>query len=153
MRHYVSEPFRVRFSETDMAGVVHFSQILRWAENAESEFFRKQGLRFIGGDTSAGTLFGWPRVRVACDFISPVRYDEIVRVRLCPSELPAENASAISWKFDVVVGDSEISGRVAARGSWTDVFARVDAVEKIMRAERVPESVRKILNFFGNSLD
>ncbi len=150
MKHYVSEPFRVRFSETDMAGVVHFSQMLRWAENAESEFFREHGQPFVEKGETAGTLFGWPRARVAADFLAPAHYDERIRVRIRPRGVPAENSSALHWDFEIVAGEESEPERAIARGSWTSVYARVDSAEKSVRAENVPEAVRKILKIFEN---
>jgi acyl-CoA thioester hydrolase len=34
---------RVEFSETDMAGIVHYSNFFRYMEAAEHEFFRSLG--------------------------------------------------------------------------------------------------------------
>ncbi|MBL8848408.1 MAG: acyl-CoA thioesterase, partial [Planctomycetaceae bacterium] len=43
MPHFVSQR-RVQFSETDMAGIVHFANFFRWMEEAEHEYFRSLGL-------------------------------------------------------------------------------------------------------------
>ena len=34
---------RVEFVDTDMAGIVHFTNFFRYMEQAEAEFFRSQG--------------------------------------------------------------------------------------------------------------
>lgn len=150
MEHYVSEPFRVRFSETDMAGVVHFSQMLRWAENAESEFFREHGLPFVEKSAPAGTLFGWPRVHIAADFLAPAHYDDRIRVRIRPHGIPDEKSSVLHWDFEIVAGEESEPETIIARGSWTSVYARVDSAEKSVHPKNVPEEVRKILIFFEN---
>lgn len=144
MDFYTSEPFRVRFSETDMAGIVHFTQILRWAENAEGEFFRIHEIPFVC--KNGETLSGWPRVRVRADFLAPARYDDQIRVRIRPKTLIDENTSAISWEFEVV----RIAGReeVIARGDWVSVYASINPVSGELRAERkIPENLKKILRF------
>ena len=38
---------RVEFCETDMAGIVHFSNFYKWMEQAEHEFFRSLGLSIV----------------------------------------------------------------------------------------------------------
>jgi len=38
---------RVQFAETDMAGVVHFSNYFRWMEEVEHAFFRSVGLSVV----------------------------------------------------------------------------------------------------------
>ena len=52
---------RIEFSETDMAGLVHFSNFFRYMETAERDFFEAAGVELI--NTQPGKLVGWPRVR------------------------------------------------------------------------------------------
>ena len=146
MEFYVSEPFGVRFSETDMAGVVHFSQILRWAENAEGEFFRKHGLSLVSEE--AGMLSGWPRVRVEASFLAPLRYGDCVRVKIRPRSLPEEDSVALHWMFEVVCMRD---GRelLAARGSWTSVYASINPVSGELRSRgEIPADLKKVLKNF-----
>ncbi len=55
-------PFVVRrqvtFSETDMAGIVHFANFYRWMEEAEHDYFRSIGLRIMRSRTMAPTSGG-----------------------------------------------------------------------------------------------
>ena len=44
MAHEYRYRRRVEFSETDLAGIVHFSNYFRYMEAAEHEFFRSLGL-------------------------------------------------------------------------------------------------------------
>ena len=48
---------RVTFAETDMAGIVHFSNFYRYMEEAEHAFLRSRGLR-IKVDQPDGTVVG-----------------------------------------------------------------------------------------------
>lgn len=146
MEFYVSEPFGVRFSETDMAGIVHFSQILRWAENAEGEFFRKHGLALVSED--AGMLSGWPRVRVEASFLAPLRCGDCVCVKIRPHSLPAEGSVALHWMFEVVcMRDGR--EQVAARGSWTSVYASINSVSGELRSQsEIPAELKKVLKIF-----
>lgn len=68
----------VEFSETDMAGIMHFSNFFRYMEVAEHAFFRSLGTSIH----AAGNSLGWPRVHVECDFKHPLRFEDVVEISL-----------------------------------------------------------------------
>lgn len=72
---------RVEFCETDMAGIVHFSNFYKWMEQAEHAFFRSLELTIVNNQPD-GSVIGWPRVSANCRFESPVRYEDLVTIRL-----------------------------------------------------------------------
>ena len=49
----------VEFYETDMAGIVHYSNFFRYMEVAEAAFFRSLGLSILAKNLEAKV--GWPR--------------------------------------------------------------------------------------------
>ena len=65
---------RVEFSETDMAGIVHFANFPRWMEVAEHAFLRSLGfsVHVAAGPSSTG----WPRLKVVCEYLKPLRFEE-----------------------------------------------------------------------------
>jgi acyl-CoA thioester hydrolase len=67
--------YRANFSDTDAAGIVHFSTTFFWVEATEEALFRHLKLPFLR--TEGAKLTGFPRVRVECDFLSPI-YRETV---------------------------------------------------------------------------
>lgn len=69
---------QVEFSETDMAGIMHFSNFFRYMEVAEHAFFRSLGASIH----AAGNDLGWPRVHVECDFKHPLRFEDVVEISL-----------------------------------------------------------------------
>lgn len=69
---------QVEFSETDMAGIMHFSNFFRFMEAAEHAFFRSLGISIH----AEGSELGWPRVHADCDFKRPLRFEDVVEVRL-----------------------------------------------------------------------
>lgn len=71
---------RVQFSETDMAGVVHFSNYFKWMEEVEHAFFRSIGLSVIMPQD--GAHLSWPRVAASCDYQGPVRFEDEIELRL-----------------------------------------------------------------------
>ena len=71
---------RVEFSETDMEGIMHFSNYFRFMETAESGFFRSLGLSVVL--SRAGLAVGLPRVHAECDYLAPLRFEDEVLIRL-----------------------------------------------------------------------
>jgi acyl-CoA thioester hydrolase len=72
---------RVEFVDTDMAGIVHFSNFFRFMEQAEAEFFRSHGhsLAAVSGD---GTGVGWPRVAASASFKAPAFHEDVLEIRV-----------------------------------------------------------------------
>ena len=68
---------RVRFVETDLMGVVHHSNYLRWFEMARVEYLRRANV-MLPELIAAGILF--PITDVQCRYVQSARFDEIVRV-------------------------------------------------------------------------
>ena len=71
---------RVEFSETDLAGIMHFSNFFRFMESAEHAFFRSLG--FSVARCSNGLEVCLPRVHAECDYAAPLRFEDEVKVRL-----------------------------------------------------------------------
>ena len=71
---------RVEFSETDMAGIMHFSNFFRFMETAEHAFFRSLG--FSVARSRIGLEVCLPRVHAECDYAAPLRFEDEVQVRL-----------------------------------------------------------------------
>ena len=71
---------RVEFSETDMAGIMHFSNFFRFMEVAETAFMRALGLSVLL--QKSGLNFCLPRVHAECDYAAPLKFEDEVVVRL-----------------------------------------------------------------------
>jgi len=76
---------RVEFSETDLAGIVHFSNFFRYMEAAEHAFFRSLGYSIH--TTQIQQPVGWPRVHASCDYKRPLRFEDEFEVRLLVREV------------------------------------------------------------------
>lgn len=73
---------RVEFVDTDMAGIVHFTNFFRYMEQAESEFFRSHGHTLAARPGTDGAAVGWPRVAASCSFKSPAYHNDVLEVRV-----------------------------------------------------------------------
>jgi 4-hydroxybenzoyl-CoA thioesterase/acyl-CoA thioester hydrolase len=69
---------RVEFRETDMAGIVHFSNFFAYMEQAEHAFLREIGLGVIC--EIDGQKVSWPRVNAECNYRNAIRFEEIIDV-------------------------------------------------------------------------
>ncbi len=102
---------KVEFSDTDMAGIVHFSRLIVFMENAEHAF-----LESIGASAAMrcdGREIGWPRVAVACEFVSPARFNEVVDIHV---RVLRKGRTSITYGFEIRVGE-----RLVGRGEMTSV--------------------------------
>jgi YbgC/YbaW family acyl-CoA thioester hydrolase len=70
----------VEFSETDLAGIMHFSNFFRFMESAEHAFFRSLG--YSVARSRNGLEVCLPRVHAECDYAAPLRFEDEVLVRL-----------------------------------------------------------------------
>lgn len=111
---------RVAFSDTDMAGVAHFTAMLRWVEEAEAAWHRARGTSLCRSP-SRDVLVGWPKVSVNIDYLHPARFDELVRVELTD---PTFGKSSAKWVFSIVAMGSEC---VIARGVLCSVHAEISS--------------------------
>lgn len=75
---------RVEFSDTDMAGIMHYSNFFRFMETAEHGFFRSLGYSIVTRNIEPPV--GWPRVHAECDYKQPLHFEDEVEVQLLVSE-------------------------------------------------------------------
>ncbi|MBK1792836.1 acyl-CoA thioesterase [Persicirhabdus sediminis] len=98
---------KVAFSDTDAAGVVHFSKILCYAEDAEHELLESLGLAVFQN-------CGWPRVHIDCDYRAPLVFGDIASIDI---ELAETGRTSVSWKFSIKKG-----GQLIATGTSKNVY-------------------------------
>src|SRR5258708_2798680 len=75
---------RVEFSDTDMAGIVHYSNFFRYMETAEHGFFRSLGFSVVTRQVDPPV--GWPRVHARCDYKQPLRFEDEVEIHMLVRE-------------------------------------------------------------------
>ncbi len=126
---------RVEFSETDMAGIVHYSNFFRYMEACEHAFFRSLGLSIAPGGADA---VGWPRVRADCDYKKPLRFEDVVTVELLVRE-KREKSLVYSFRFRNAAGEE------VARGSLAVACIRKDPATGAMRAVPIPEAISALI--------
>ncbi len=81
----------VQFADTDLAGVVHFSNYFRYMEEVECGFWRSLG---ISVNIPAGDgHIGWPRVSVSCEYARPARFEDDVELAITLTEITDKSVS------------------------------------------------------------
>jgi acyl-CoA thioester hydrolase len=131
----MSTPFRTRrrveFVDTDMAGIVHFSNYFRWMESAEVDFLLARGLSVkLGWE---GVPLGFPRVSASCDYLKPIHFEDLIDITVSLERLGAKSAT---YAFDF-----EREGVLVARGKVTSVCCRVRE-DKSIEAVEIPATLR-----------
>ena len=119
---------RVRFYETDAAGIVHFSWFYRYMEEAEHALWREAGLSIF----PEGADIGFPRVSASFDFRRPLYFEDEFEVAI---EVAAITTKTIQYAATVSRGDTEI-----ATGSLTVACVRKSPGEP-MRAIEIPHEI------------
>lgn len=120
---------RVQFHETDMAGIMHFSRILTWVEEAEQDVMHGIGVPAVDAKG------GFPKVHVTVDYRSPLRYREVGHVRMRLLEL---GERSLTWGFEIWVGE-----RLCVEGKVVTVL-----VSEIGRSAVIPVHWREKLGVF-----
>lgn len=125
---------QVEFSDTDMAGIVHFAAFFRYMEAAEHAFFRSLG--FSIHTTGFAQPVGWPRVHADCDFKYPLRFEDIVEIYLFVRER-REKTIAYGFVFRKLNEDPAME---VARGSLVVACVTRDENGK-MKGIPIPEAI------------
>jgi acyl-CoA thioester hydrolase len=91
---------RVEFSDTDMAGIMHYSNFFRFMETAEHGFYRSLGFSVVMPETDP--RLGWPRVHAECDYKRPLRFEDLVEIQLLVKERRTKSISYVFrfWKLN-----------------------------------------------------
>ncbi len=108
---------RVEFSETDMAGIMHFSNFFRFMETAEHGFLRSVGCSVLLDKVAPGLCL--PRVHASCDYRVPLRFEDEVEIHLLVAR---KSKRTLGYHFRFCRRDNGASQEVA-RGALTVVCA------------------------------
>ena len=127
---------RVQFAETDLAGLVHFSWMFRYMEEAEHALWRAAGLSIA----DRANDLAWPRGAAAFDFRHPLRFEEEFEVRIRIAEA---RTRTLEYECAIHRGD-----RVIATGRMTAICARRQP-DGTMKAAEIPDEILTRLKMVG----
>jgi YbgC/YbaW family acyl-CoA thioester hydrolase len=122
---------RVEFGDTDMAGIMHFSNFFRFMEVAETDFLRSRGLTVAW--EADGQRYGFPRVSVACDYSRPARFGDELTITVTVEKV---GRKSVAYRFDFTR-----AGEYLATGRMTSVFCRKGEHYEL-EAQDIPPDMR-----------
>ena len=127
---------RIEFSETDMAGLVHFSNFFKYMETAERDFFEAAGLDLI--NTKPGEVVGWPRARAECKFSAPLRFGETIDIHLAVKSMKDRS---IDYQFRIFRRNPDGTRTQAGKGHMTTILTELSDAGTL-RSIELTEAVR-----------
>ena len=127
---------RIEFSETDMAGIVHFSNFFRYMESAEHAFIRSLGHSVTLADIDE--TLGLPRVHAHCDYKRPLRFEDEVEIHMLVESVKHKS---LTYQFRFYRLQDETRVEEVAQGRITVVCVQ-KAADGGMRAYSLPEVIR-----------
>jgi acyl-CoA thioester hydrolase len=118
----------VQFADTDLAGVVHFTWIAKYMEEAEHALWRANGLSIFPPSPS----HGWPRVAASFDYRRPLRFEDEFEIRI---EVTHVSARSLTYACRILCREE-----LVADGRMT-----IACIEKQedgrMKASPIPEEI------------
>lgn len=146
---------RVAFSETDLAGIVHFTNLFKYMEEAEAALFREIDWPLV--DFDGAVWRGWPRVTTEAMFTGPLRFGDVVEVELTLEHLTAKR---MTYRFQLTRISSGAPEREeepekrlrVAKGSITVAYVRRELAGEL-RAVLVPEELLQRLTPYAEKVE
>lgn len=129
--------FRVSWTDTDAAQVVHFPNYFKFFEKAEEELYRCLGLD-VNDIAERGIWL--PRVEVFCQFKKSARFNDLLEV-----ELGIEDIKEKSIRYNFRVFNKE-SAVLLANGYVTVVAAN----RQTGKATQIPKEIMEKLKPYAN---
>lgn len=95
----------IRFSDTDAAGVAHFSRLLVMVEEAVHDFFQSRHVSVLDAES------GWPFVSIQADYTAGCRFQEEITITLAIGKI---GTSSLGISFEAAKADGSTCFRGAA---------------------------------------
>jgi YbgC/YbaW family acyl-CoA thioester hydrolase len=131
---------RVEFHETDMAGIVHFSNYFKYMEVAECALFRELGFSIASVEDEVH--IGWPRGEVSCRFEAPLKFEDEVEVDIAPREIFPKRIT-----YDISIFKKMQDDRVCVARGWSKaICTSIDSKTGKLRAIEIPADIRQKLH-------
>jgi YbgC/YbaW family acyl-CoA thioester hydrolase len=127
----------VEFFETDMAGIVHFSNFFRYMEMAEHAFYRNLGWSVHPQKSELDVI--WPRVSATCDYKIPLYFEDTIEIHLMVQK---KTEKTIRYLFHFSKSENEISQTVAV-GALTIVCSRYHEESNGFKSTPIPNRINE----------
>jgi acyl-CoA thioester hydrolase len=123
---------RVTYRDTDQMAVVYYANYLVYMESARAEYKRSRGWTYREMEKDGYVL---PVLHVECDYKTPARYDDLLRVR---AVLETVTRVQVVFRYEIL---RDADGELLATGMTRHAFVGLDM--KLKRA--TPQVVERLL--------
>lgn len=126
--------FRVHWVDTDLAGVMHFTNYMRYFEACEEEFYRSLSLPFNDITAKYGVMF--PRIEAYCSYKAPCRFNDAFDITMRAKEVAEKT---ITWEFQLVrQSDQKLAAEgyikcIAVNSQWKAVPLPADLAQRVRK--------------------
>ena len=134
MINYISEVFRVRYTETDQMGFAHHSNYLNYFEMARIEWLNKIGFSYAALERQGIVM---PVVSVQINFKSPAYFDDPLTIKLFVNEIPKA-----SIKIDYIIMNA-LKNEIAD-GSTTIAFLNIETNKPVRCPQKLLEIIESL---------
>ena len=121
----------MRYAETDQMGVAYHGNYFAWFEVGRTDLLRARGVTYRELETRDVRL---PVVETGARFLKPVRYDDLIEVRVRVTEL---TGARVTFQYELF--------REGTEGPVATAFTAHAAVNARGRPRRLPDDVRALL--------
>jgi YbgC/YbaW family acyl-CoA thioester hydrolase len=136
--HEIRARRKIEYVDTDMSGIVHFSRFLIFRENTEHAFLDALGVG-VEWKEEDGRLLSWPRVSVACEYLSPARFGDELEIHL---QVLRKGTKSMTYLFHVTR-----DGLLLARGKTTCACCVIndpEGVKSVAIPQWVAEKIEEV---------
>lgn len=127
---------QVQFCETDMAGIVHFSNFFKWMEAAELAFFEHNHIPLIHSSPEGSTT--WPRVHASCDYKQPITFRDTIEINISLKEV---STHALHFEIHFLKINPDHSKTQVAQGKMVTVCGHMDPHSKQIKTVPIAETL------------
>ncbi|WFB34906.1 acyl-CoA thioesterase [Kiritimatiellota bacterium B12222] len=124
----------IPFADSDAAGIVHFSRIACYAEEAEHAFLIQAGYPI---KVNSAHAYHWPRVNYQANYLRPLFPFQTIKLQLTSSKI---GRSSITWKWSI---HDEKTQELHCHGEMKTVCCMVQGGQ--MKPVPLPEELRRKL--------
>lgn len=128
---------QIHYYETDMMGVVHHSNYIRWFEEARVELLKNLGISYRQMEEEG--IYS-PILSIGCKYLDSIYFDDVIEVNIIVEKI---GSYKLFLRYEVI---DVLKGKVKALGESQQGF--VDREGKILSLKKnLPDLYRKLLEY------
>ena len=127
----------VRFGDVDHAGIVYYPQFFIYFHEAFEDFFNQSDYPYA--TMLDRDRIGWPTVRIEVDYKAPLRYGDLLRIRLTLKRLGGRSVTIAYQGHRVSDGTRAVTALITTACVDLDTFASRD----------IPDTLRALFGRIG----